>query len=75
VPADYFDPWLLKEATTEWRKMARIVGGAMDANSELYQQVGDLMLLTRVIDLVGKGKLEADGDPWNMLGCRLRLPG
>jgi hypothetical protein len=74
APIDHFDPWLLERATTEWRKVARIVGDAMGYNMEPYCQVGDLMLLTRIAALVERGKLFADGDPWDMQTCRLRLP-
>jgi hypothetical protein len=42
---------------------------------EPYIQVGDLMLLTRVVALVEAGKLLADGDPSEMRSCRIRLPG
>ncbi len=75
APADYFDTLLIEQATTEWQRMARIVGGMMGATSEPYYQVGDLMLLTRVVALIDEGKLLADGDPWDMRSCRVRLPG
>jgi hypothetical protein len=74
APIDHFDSWLLERATSEWRKAARIVGDAMGYNMEPYIQVGDLMLLTRIVALVEQGALEADGDPWDMTTCRLRLP-
>jgi hypothetical protein len=73
APVDHFDSWLLERATREWRKAARIVGDAMGYNMEPYIQVGDLMLLTRIVALVEQGALEADGDPWDMTTCRLRL--
>ena len=41
---------------------------------EPYIQVGDLTLMTRVVALVEAGKLLADGDPWDMRACRIRLP-
>jgi hypothetical protein len=44
-------------------------------NNFAYMQVGDMMLLARVVALVGEGKLLADGDPWDMRSCRVRLPG
>jgi hypothetical protein len=69
---DHFDPLLLAQATSEWRKVARVVAEAMGNNSEPYVQVGDLMLLTRVVALVDEGKLLAQGDPWNM-SSRIRL--
>jgi hypothetical protein len=74
APIDYFDSWLLERATTEWRRAARIVGDAMGYNMEPYIQVGDLMLLTRIVALVEQGRLEAEGDPWDLQTCRLRLP-
>jgi hypothetical protein len=72
APIDYFDPALLEQATPEWRSVARLVGAAM-AYSEPYFQVGDLMLQSRVVALVGEGKLLAEGDPWEMRS-RVRHP-
>jgi hypothetical protein len=75
APIDHFDPLLLERATTEWRAVARVIGETMGYNCEPYIQVGDMMLLARVVGLVGDGKLLADGDPWDMRSCRVRLPG
>jgi hypothetical protein len=74
APIDYFDPWLLSRATTEWRATARIVGETMAYCDEPYMQVGDIMLRVRVVALVSAGKLIADGDPWDMRSCQVRLP-
>ena len=71
---DYFDPSLLKQATREWKKVARIVGETMAFCDERYFQVGDTMLLARVAALVGEGNLLADGDLQDMWSCRVRLP-
>jgi hypothetical protein len=75
APLDHFDPWLIESASPEWRATARVVVQAMGANSEPYHQVGDLMLLARIVALVEEGKLLADGDPWDMRASRVRLPG
>ena len=74
APIDYFDPWLLKQATTEWRAIGHIVGETMAYCDEPYMQVGNVMLQSRVVALVTDGKLLADGDPWDMQSCRVRLP-
>lgn len=71
---DHFDSSLLQQASTEWKKVALIVGYTMVQNGEPYIQVGDLMLLARVVALVEAGKLLADGDPREMQSCRVRLP-
>ena len=75
APVDHFDPLLIERATPEWRKIARVVGDTMGYNIEPYMQVGDLMLLERVVALIDEGKLLAAGDPWDMHSCRVRLPG
>ena len=54
---------------------SRVVADTMGYNLEPYMQVGDMMLLARVVALVGEGKLVADGDPWDMRSCRVRLAG
>jgi hypothetical protein len=74
APIDVFDPLLLERTTPEWKKVARTVGETMGYNSEPYMQVGYLMLLTRLVTLVGDGKVLADGDPWDMHACQVRLP-
>lgn len=74
APIDYFDPLLLAQATPEWQKVALIVGKTMGYNSEPYFQVYDLMLRARIVALVDEGRLLADGDPWEMHSCRIRLP-
>ncbi|MDP1752011.1 MAG: DUF3658 domain-containing protein, partial [Reyranella sp.] len=74
APIEHFDSLLVEQAAPEWRKIARVVGAAMAYSSEPYYQVGDLMLLTRVVALVEEGKLLADGDPWDMRACKVRLP-
>jgi hypothetical protein len=72
---DHFDPWLLAEATSEWQSINRVTANAWGFNSEPFDQVNDLMLHTRVVALIDEGKLLADGDPWDMYACRIRLPG
>jgi hypothetical protein len=74
APADHFDSAILEQATKEWQSAARIVGMTMAHNCEPYMQVGDIMLLVRVVDLIDQGKLLAQGEPWDMHACRLRLP-
>ncbi len=74
APADHFDPLLLEQTTAEWQMTAVVIGRTMGYNSDPYLQTGDLMLLTRVVALVEAGKLIAEGDPWDMRSCRIRLP-
>jgi hypothetical protein len=74
APVDCFDPLILERATTEWKKVARVVGETMGYNYEPFIQVGDVMLRSRVVDLVSEGKLLADGDPSDMRSCSVRLP-
>jgi len=73
APMDYFDPLPLEQAATEWRKVAYVVGMTMGQNSEPYYQIGDTTLLNRLVALVEAGKLVADGNPWEMQNCRVRL--
>jgi hypothetical protein len=74
APVDHFDPLLMAEATKEWRKVARIIGDTMGHNCEPYFQVGDLMLRARIVALIEAGELVADGNPWDVQSCRVRLP-
>lgn len=74
APEDVFDELLLKQTTKNWRKIARVVGETMGNNMEPYFQVGDMMLLRRVVALVEQGKLLAHGNPWIMRSCEVKLP-
>jgi len=74
APADYFDPLILEQAKPEWQKMNHLIGYTMGYNDEPYFQVGDRMLHCRVVRLIERGALLADGDLWNMRECRVRLP-
>jgi len=65
APIDYFDQLLMERVTSEWRKVARVVGDTMGL---------DIVLLRRVMALIDEGKLLAEGDPWDMHACRVRLP-
>ena len=74
APVDHFDASILEQAAREWRSSAYVIGSTMAHNCEPYMQVGDIMLLARLAALVEEGKLLADGDPWDMRACRVRLP-
>jgi hypothetical protein len=74
APIDHFDCSILEQAAREWRSSAYIIGSTMAHNCDPYMQVGDVMLLARLVALVEEGKLLADGDPWDMRACRVRLP-
>lgn len=74
VQEAHFDAVLMAEATIKPRKAARIVADAM-CHERADTQVGDLMLLSRLVTLVEAGKLIADGEPWDMRACLVRLPG
>ncbi len=70
APLDYFDSSLMKRVPPGGERIARVIG---DALGEFHQQVGDIMLLARVIALIESGKLVADGDPWDMHSSRIKL--
>jgi hypothetical protein len=59
APADHFDASLLKWASQEWQSIRRIVGSTMVYDDSSYIQVGDLMLLVRIVALVDRGALAA----------------
>jgi hypothetical protein len=74
APVDHFDRLLLAQATPDWQSAIRIVHYTIGHTSELYDQVGNVMLQARLIALVSEGKLVADGDPHER-STRIRLPG
>ena len=74
APIDHFDASILEQAATEWRSSAYVIGSTMANNCDPYMQVGDVMLLARLVALIEERKLLADGDPGDMRACRVRLP-
>jgi len=75
APLDHFDHLLEDQASIGWRRVYQVIGHAMAAIPEPYRQVNSTMLLRRLVALVEDGKLVADGDPWEMQECRVRLAG
>jgi hypothetical protein len=74
-PIDWFDDLLLSAASGEWRSMALIVITALTAAAEGdIDQVGDLVLASRLIHLAESGALEWRGELGQMRGCELRRP-
>lgn len=74
APIDHFDSSILEQAAKEWLRAAYVIGSTMAHNCEPYMQVDDRILLARLVALVEEGELLADGDPWDMRTCRVRLP-
>ena len=74
APANYFDSFLLERVPPAGERISRIITEVIGIDGDPYHQVGDIMLLTRVVALVESGKLVADGDPTDMHSTRIRLP-
>ena len=74
APNDCFDHLLLAHSATDWRKVAYVVADVLGLNSEPYLQMSDGTLIGRVAALVDQGKLVADGNPYEIRECRIRLP-
>ena len=68
------DAALLAEASAQWRKVARLVSGAMSRQSTRIPGIPDLYYAQRVRHLVDNGFLEADGDLRFMGRSEVRLP-
>jgi hypothetical protein len=73
APEDHFDQALLDAATPGWRRLARVVGDTLASDRARFQ-ASDLMLHVRAVALMEQGHLLADGDPWDMRSCKVRLP-
>ena len=68
------DDALMASVSTQWRKMARIIGFAMATNFELIQNVPDVIYGHRLRRLVDEGKLESQGNLDYMRFSEVRLP-
>jgi hypothetical protein len=69
------DEALLRNASAQWRKVARIVGTTMSTLSDRVHGIPDVYFAARVRDLVGRGLLESQGDLTRMRYSEVRLPG
>lgn len=74
APIEHFDASILEQASKGWLNAAYVIGSTLAHSCEPYIQVGDIALLARLVALVEEGELLADGDPWDMRTCRVRLP-
>lgn len=68
------DHALLAASGTGWRKVASVVGAAMDAYPDLYHDVPDVFYLQRIRTLVSAGQLEAQGNLHRMRFSEVHRP-
>ena len=68
------DEALLIASSQTWRKVALVVGSAMQSLSERYPGVPDVYFSERVRALVGSGKLSSQGNLLRMRFSEVRLP-
>ena len=67
------DDAIIANASTQWRKVARVIAGAMEAN-ESIKHVPDIFYAERVEKLVDDKRLESKGDLNKMRFSEVRLP-
>lgn len=67
------DEAIVANASTQWRKVARIVGSAMTDNSGIVPSIPDVFYAERVRNLVAAGKLESQGNLEFMRFSEVRL--
>ena len=68
------DEAILANASSQYRKVARVAGSAMQANDGLVPKVPDIFYAERVRNLVAEGKLESQGNLLYMEFSEVRLP-
>jgi hypothetical protein len=76
APIDFFDSLLMSYVTSDWQKVAMVVGQALASEmDEHVLQASDLFLAPRVNALVGGGRLELQGETaLEMQSSKVRLP-
>jgi len=67
------DRAIIAASHTNWRKVALVVGTAMDAYPDLYHDVPDVFYAQRVRALVSAGQLEAQGNLHRIRFSEIRL--
>jgi hypothetical protein len=68
------DDALLAEASTQFRKVARVVGFAMDVNKDSFKGIPDIFYASRVRKLVEEGRLVSQGNLEYMRFSEVKLP-
>jgi len=68
------DDALLRHVSDDWRKIARVVGTAMEESAVRTHGLPDIFYSERVRDLIEMGVLEAQGDVRTMGLGEVRLP-
>lgn len=68
------DEAILANASTQWRKVARVAGSAMSTNLGIVPDIPDVFYADRVRKLVAAGKLESQGNLAFMRFSEVRLP-
>ena len=75
APIDHFDAALMANVTSEWQKMAKIVGTTLVDQLETgVYKTSDLLLRARLVALAERGDIDWRGELWWMQECELRLP-
>jgi hypothetical protein len=69
------DEALLTECASSWRKVARVVGGALGTLQDQLPGVPDGYYAQRIAVLVSAGNLESQGNLQHMRFSEVRLPG
>lgn len=75
VDLELIDKTLLSECVSTWRKVARVVGTAMNSLQDQLPEIPDGYYAQRVALLVQTGKLESQGNLGHMRFSEVRLPG
>ena len=70
---DEIDNMLLSQASSQWRKVARIVGFSMMDFGDKFYEIPDTFFLERVKQLVEEQKLESQGNLNKMRFSEVRL--
>jgi hypothetical protein len=68
------DEAILGNVTNNWRKVAMVVGMTMQQNAFQVKGIPDVFYAQRVILLVEKGAIEAEGNLRRMRRSEIRLP-
>jgi hypothetical protein len=74
APIDYFDQILMENVTSEPSSLLRIIAKTTLGVSDTYYQVRERFLQSRLGTLIDNGTLMGEGDPADLLGCRIWRP-
>ena len=68
------DQLILSLCTVRWQKVAMVIGSSLDEYDKRFASLPYVYMQVRMLELIERGVLEAQGDVMSMRTSQVRLP-